>query len=468
MTDSDPLAVGAGMLEGFDVGGTSRARRRALFVVAAGMFVDGYDLILLSGALVQLHHEWDLSAGQIGFLGASTYFGSMFGAILFGHISDKVGRRSVFNWTLVSFLVISVLSAFVSDVGQLTVMRILLGVAIGAEIAAGFAFLGEISPSRSRGGWGGALPQITWSLGALAAIFVDALLLTVAGENAWRWILVSGAVPALIVLAARWSLPESPRWLLLKGRTDEAARALRYFGVTMTAEQLGNAARTVQRSVAETARSSELLRASLTGRYKRVAILVIVLVGPASLVGGGSSILGPYVFDQLGHLTPVQSVLSGSVIWVGALIGSVLSFSLIDRLGRIRAYTIGQVALFVIYLLMITIGFGTWLLVPMYLLYGVFNWMVASVNSVLPAELLPTAVRGSVTGIAHGINRLCNGLAVLLVPVGLELLGFRAVVVICGAIGLLLSAVAWANRRYDPARRSIDEVSEGIAAEGKP
>ncbi|MBB5156507.1 MFS transporter [Saccharopolyspora phatthalungensis] len=455
--DSSPQSEGLGTFD--DDRHVDRRRRIAMRTIAAGMFVDGYDLIALSGVLVQVKDQMHLGAGQIGLLGASTYFGSMVGAIIFGRLADRLGRRVIFQWTLVCFVAISLLSALVTNVEQLYTARVLLGVAIGAELAAGLAFLNEIAPRNSRGGWAGALPQIMWSTGALSAILVDALLLAVGDENAWRWMFAAGAVPAMIALLARLHLPESPRWLLLKGRTDQAVEALAYFGISTSAGRLEAQAQAL-RTHGERARAAVPgMRTLVTGPHRTIALIVITLVGFVSLVGGGSSILGPYVFEQIGKLSQIQSVLSGAVIWVGALIGAILSFTLVDRIGRIRAYISTHVALFLVYVLMVTIGFGTWVLVPLYCLYGVFNWIASSISGVLPSELLPTSVRGAANGLAHGLNRFCNGLVVLLVPVGLELLGFRGVVLICGAVGLVLSALAYAYRRYEPARRSIDELS---------
>jgi MFS transporter, putative metabolite transport protein len=195
-------------------------RRRALMTIALGEFVDGFDLIVISGALLQLKVQFHLTPSQTGLLSAAAFLGSAVGALFFGDLTDRIGRRRVFVVNLVAFVALALLSAAITNVGMLLALRALMGVAIGADIAASMAFLAELSPRGSRGGWTGAMPQITWSLGALTSILLDAGLYAVAGSQAWRLMLAAGAVPAVVVLLLRRSLPDSPRWLLARGRRD--------------------------------------------------------------------------------------------------------------------------------------------------------------------------------------------------------------------------------------------------------
>src|SRR5438270_4460979 len=204
-------------------------RRRGLIAIGLGEFVDAYDLIVISGALLALQSHFHLDKGQVGWLSAAAFFGSAAGALFFGDLADRIGRRRVFVLNLVAFVGLALASAAVTDVWMLFVARILMGVAIGADIAASISFLAELSPRGSRGGWTGAMPQITWSLGALTAILLDAGLYVVAGSQAWRLMLAAGAVPAVVVLLLRRSLPDSPRWLLARGRVDDAVTAFEQF-----------------------------------------------------------------------------------------------------------------------------------------------------------------------------------------------------------------------------------------------
>ena len=209
----------------------TRPRRRALVAIGLGEFVDAYDLIVISGAFFALQSHFRLSSGEVAWLQAAAFFGSAVGALFFGDLADRIGRRRVFVLNLVAFVGLALVSAVVTEVWMLFVVRILIGVAIGADIAASISFLAELSPKGSRGGWTGAMPQITWSLGAICAVLVDAGLYALVGTQSWRLAFAAGALPAVAVLLLRRSLPDSPRWLLAQGRVEEAVAAFEQFGV---------------------------------------------------------------------------------------------------------------------------------------------------------------------------------------------------------------------------------------------
>jgi len=178
----------------------TRPRRRALVAIGLGEFVDAYDLIVISGALLVLKPHFHLTTGQLGWLSAAAFFGSAVGALFFGDLADRIGRRRVFVLNLVAFVGLALVSAVVTELWMLFVVRVLIGVAIGADIAATISFLAELSPKGSRGGWTGAMPQITWSLGAICSVLVAAGLYVLVGSESWRLMFAVGALPAVVVL----------------------------------------------------------------------------------------------------------------------------------------------------------------------------------------------------------------------------------------------------------------------------
>src|ERR1700751_3711931 len=108
----------------------TRPRRRALVAIGLGEFVDAYDLIVISGALLVLHPHFPLSKGEIGWLSAAAFFGSAVGAFFFGDLADRIGRRRVFVLNLVAFVGLAPLSAVITQLWMLFVVRVLIGVAI--------------------------------------------------------------------------------------------------------------------------------------------------------------------------------------------------------------------------------------------------------------------------------------------------------------------------------------------------
>ena len=455
-------------------------RRRALVTIGLGEFVDGYDLIVISGALLQLQPHFHLSKGEVGWLSAAAFFGSAVGAVFFGNLTDRIGRRRVFVLNLIAFVGLALLSAAITQLWMLFVIRVLIGVAIGADIVASIAFLAELSPKGSRGSWAGALPQLTWSLGAMCAILLDAALFAWVGPQAWRLMFAAGALPAAVVFVLRRSLPDSPRWLLASGRIEEAVAVFERFGVKVVdrsrlvrelSHQIGAQARPKHRDLRGWLAP---YRAILGGGASLAGLFAVLMIGLMPLNGIGQSVLGPYVLKQFGHLSDTGALLGGSVIWVGAILGSALAWTVIDRIGRIQSIAAALVGFVVIYVLMVTVAFGTVALVPLFSLLGVVTWFGASACWPLPSELLPTAVRGRAQGLGSGLQRVSIGINVLLVPQLLADLGFRATVLLAAGISVALIPFALLGRRYEPAGKSIESASGevplgtsiGIAVEG--
>jgi putative MFS transporter len=439
----------------------TRARRRALLTIALGEFVDGYDLIVISGALLQLQTEFDLGKGGVGWLSAAAFFGSAVGALFFGDLADRIGRRRVFVLNLVAFVGLALLSAAITEVWMLFVVRVLIGVAIGADIAASISFLAELSPRGRRGAWAGAMPQITWSLGAICAILLDAALYSAIGSGAWRWMFAAGALPAVVVLWLRRSLPDSPRWLLARGRVAEAVASFEQFGLTVTnTSTLVETMMTPPPLVGRHARSVGAWIAPYRSVLARGAgLFAVLMIGLMPLNGIGQSVLGPYVLKEFGHLSAVGALLGGAVIWVGAIVGSCLAWATLDKIGRITAIAASLVGFVIVYVLMVTVASGTVALVPLFCLLGVVTWFGASAAWPLPSELLPTAVRGRAQGLGSGLQRVSIAVNVLLVPHLLGLLGFRPTVLLAAGISVALIPLALSGRRYEPSGESIDLAS---------
>ncbi len=441
----------------------TRPRRRALVAIGLGEFVDAYDLIVISGAFFAIQSHFRLSSGEVAWLQAAAFFGSAVGALFFGDLADRIGRRRVFVLNLVAFVGLALVSAVVTEVWMLFLVRILIGVAIGADIAASISFLAELSPKGSRGGWTGAMPQITWSLGAICAVLVDAGLYALVGTQSWRLAFAAGAIPAVAVLWLRRSLPDSPRWLLAQGRVEEAVGAFEQFGVRVLDHS--RLATIPARPVAVVGIRTRVQRwldpyARLFAGARRMAVVfAILMIGLIPLNGIGQSVLTPYVLHQFGDLSRVESILAGSVIWIGALAGSYLAWQTIDRIGRITSIVAALIGFVVVYVLMVTVALGTPWLVPLFCLLGVVTWWGASACWPLPSELAPTEVRGRAQGLGSGLQRLSIGVNVLLVSHMLAWVGFRATVLAAAGISVALIPLALWGRRFEPARKSLEVAS---------
>ena len=435
----------------------TRPRRRALVAIGLGEFVDAYDLIVISGALLVLKPHFGLSTGAVAWVSAAAFFGSAVGALFFGDLADRIGRRRVFVLNLVAFVGLALLSAVVTELWMLFVVRVLMGVAIGADIAASISFLAELSPKGSRGGWTGAMPQITWSLGAICAVLVAAGLYALVGTESWRLMFAAGALPAIAVLLLRRALPDSPRWLLAHGRVEDAIAAFEQFGVRVR-DRSRLVATTAPVPVAGLRGRLEPYARLFAGSRRSAVVFAILMIGLIPLNGIGQSVLGPYVLKQFGHHTTVEALLGGSVIWIGALAGSYLAWLTLDRLGRITSIVAVLVGFVAVYVLM-AVAFGTAWLIPLYCLLGLVTWWGASACWPLPSELAPTEVRGRAQGLGSGLQRLSIGVNLLFVPHMLAWVGFPATALLAAGISIAFIPLALWGRRFEPARKPLEIAS---------
>ncbi|MEJ8667729.1 MFS transporter [Streptomyces sp. MS1.AVA.1] len=193
-----------------------------------GQGIDGYIIGGIGMAMAALTADLHLSPLMQGLVGASPLIGIFVGGPLFGRLADRFGRRPVFLVDMLIFLIGSVLQFFVADGLQLFLIRLLMGVAIGGEYAIGAPLLSEYAPRQGRGRLLASL-EISWYVGYALATVVGALFAEV--DGGWRWSLASSAVIAVVCVALRGGIPESARWLLSKGRREEAEALIEKYGI---------------------------------------------------------------------------------------------------------------------------------------------------------------------------------------------------------------------------------------------
>ncbi len=207
----------------------------AIFLIGGlGFMFDAWD-VALNGFLIPLLSEhWDLSVGEAAWIATANLIGMALGAFVWGGIADVIGRKKAFTLTLLVFSIFTVAGAFAPEFGWFIAFRFLAGFGLGGCIPVDYALVGEFTPSRHRGrvltamdGW--------WPIGASLCAFVSAWLLTM-GD--WRLIMLVMIIPALLTVAVRFGIPESPLYLASVGRTAEAdaiiARLVKRTGADVT------------------------------------------------------------------------------------------------------------------------------------------------------------------------------------------------------------------------------------------
>ncbi|MGV9711869.1 MFS transporter [Gordonia sp. NPDC003424] len=404
----------------------SRFHKKLAIFSSGGPFLDGYILSIIGVAMVQISDQWHLSSAAQGLIAASTLIGILLGAYAGGRLTDRFGREVLFTIDLVAIIVFSVAQFFAPDVMWLIMLRLLIGVAVGADYPIATSLLTEFTPRKYRGPFLGAFVAM-WFVGAAVAYIVGQLIAMTGDAHGWRWMLASAAIPAVIIVLARIGTPESPRWLVSKGRNDEADEVMRKVygpGVSVAdlpAEEDSNVG------------VKDLLRSGYGTRMAFITLFWTFSIVPLFAV---------YAFAPkiLGALN-----LSGNAVHVGSavitilfLVGCVVALFLVNRVGRrpliIHSFLWSGIALALL-------GFfpnaSTWIIMALFAIYAVVIGGTQIMQWVYPNELFPTEIRGTAVGMASSLSRIGAAVGTFLVPMALDSLGIGVTMLIGAAITLL-------------------------------
>ncbi|HEV8500463.1 MAG TPA: MFS transporter [Casimicrobiaceae bacterium] len=427
----------------------SRRQRYAAGLIAFGEFIDGYDLLVMGAAVILLRKQFAMTPQEVGLLAASTFMGAVVGLLVFGDLSDRVGRRSIFVINLFFFVVFAIASAFVNNITQLFIMRILVGVGVGMDIPTSTAYLAEIAPARQRGAVLGSLLNMMWILGALTSTLLAIPLIAYFGDTAWRWMLGLAAVPALLILIGRQGLPESPRWLLARGRVDEARAAFAAFGIEADPAIASTKSR-------RTGSYGELFSSG----YIRRLVLVSLVFTLNCFSGSISTVAAPLVLNTVGALSTNASLFFSATIWITALLGVITSAFLIDRIGRRKLCYLSVIPYGVIALLMSVYAqrSATFLVIGFYAL-SYATWLgIAVLVWVWSSELFPTHLRGRSQGVCNAWCRIAISLNVFLVPVAMAGLGFSAYIAILSIPMFLIAVIVWRFPEFEGSHKDLETL----------
>ncbi len=207
-----------------------RFHYKLLLLSGLGWFFDSMDTGLVSFILPHLKDEWSLRPTQIGWTGTGALLGMLVGGALAGILSDRYGRKRIFQVTLLIFSIATGLCAFAWSFTSLLLLRVVVGLGLGGELPVAASLVSEFSPARHRGRLV-VLLESFWALGWTVALLIGYFLVSWSESRGspfpWRFAFLIGALPAFYVLILRRSLPESPRFLVSRGRIDEAEATLR-------------------------------------------------------------------------------------------------------------------------------------------------------------------------------------------------------------------------------------------------
>jgi len=392
MAAARPLTV----QEAVDRIGFGRFQKRLLAVCGVTWAADGAEVLLLGFALPSVIEDFGISPTQAGLIASATFAGMLAGAWFWGTISDYIGRRVGFQLTVLIFALFGLLSAFAPGWEWLAILRFITGFGLGGALPLDFSLYAEFLPRENRGR-NLVLLESFWAVGTIMAAGLAWLLVPTFG---WRPLLASSAVAGVLVLWIRRSVPESPRYLAISGKVDEAKEILARIAAV-------NGRPTPEQDLIVGQRQAGVPVAALWGpRLRRVTLMMWITWFCISLAYYGIFTWLPAAFVERG-LPPLQTYQNTFILALAQLPGFFSAAYLIERWGRRNTLGVYLIASGVFtFLFAVVTGFGGLLISAVLMsFFSLGAW--GSLYAWTP-ELYPTEIRTTGMGWASGMARVAG------------------------------------------------------------
>jgi putative MFS transporter len=426
---------------------------RIAIASTGGVFSDGFGLGIIGIALSRAAPTLALSPVWMGLLGGASLFGLFAGALLTGPVADRFGRRPIFSFNMAVLGALSLLQGLIGSVVPLLLLRLAIGFLLGTDYVVSKALLTEFTPRRLRGRLLGFL-SIAWA-GGYACAYAVGFVLGPLDPESWRWMLISSAVPCLLVLPLRLTMPESPLWLTNHGRGAAAARVVQLKLGADVAPPLQTLEAPNQRG-----RWHQLLTPAWRRRTFIGCAFFTCQVIPYFA-------LGTFVAQVMSAMNLKNGYLGGLIYNLSLLGGAVVGLIVVDRISR-RAFLIGSFGIAAASLLILTAWSGVPAL-ALIVLFAVFAGVISGASNLcyvyLP-ELFPTDLRASGIGLAIAASRTGSAVSTFLLPVIVAAYGVRTALGACVAVlaGGALICYRWAPETRNIRLGLLDPAATGARA----
>ncbi|MEO8658843.1 MAG: sugar porter family MFS transporter [Bryobacteraceae bacterium] len=310
---------------------------KSTIVAALGGLLFGFDTAVIAGATDALTTLFHLTAFSKGITVAAALIGTVLGAMLAGIPGEKYGSRESLRGMAVAYVISAIGCAFAWDWNSLVVFRFIGGLGIGGSSVLGPMYIAEIAPAKWRGRLVGFF-QFNVVAGILLAYFSNYVIgLMNTGDLEWRWKLGISALPAVLFLIALFGIPRSPRWLVKKGRVDEAREILRLTGEQDYQREIANIVESID---AQHGHATESL---FSWKY-RLPIFLAVTIGMFNQLSGINAILY-YLNDifKAAGFSKVSGDLQAVAVGGTNLFFTMIAMTVIDKIGRKVMLLVGAV-----------------------------------------------------------------------------------------------------------------------------
>lgn len=447
-------------------------------VATIGGFLFGFDSGVINGTVDGLKLAFQSESVGTGFNVASMLLGCAIGAYFAGRLADIYGRKVILLWSALFFIVSAWGSGIADGSLEFVIYRILGGFAVGAASVITPAYIAEVAPARYRGMLT-TLQQIAIILGLFMAFVSNYLLAEFAGASteplwlgidAWRWMFWMELLPAVLFLLMLFFIPESPRFLLLKGRDEAGANVLqRLYGQTAASRKVQEIRESLQADHAP--RLADLLD-PVTGKLRKLVWVGIGLASFQQLVGinvvfyYGAVLWQAVGFSESDAL--MINVISGGI----SIAACVLTLLVIDRIGRKPLLLWGSVGMTVTLALVVyafanadqdaagnlLLGdYGTLALVSANAYVFFFNLSWGPVMWVMLGEMFPNQIRGVGLAVSGLAQWLCNFLITMTFPLLLTGIGLAGAYGLY-ALGALLSVFFVLKMVHETKGKELEEM----------
>jgi putative MFS transporter len=430
----------------------SRWHRNARLVMGSATFFDAFNALSLAFALPTLIRLWHISPKQSGLLISASYVGQLAGALVFSALAEKVGR---IRGTTAAIAIMSIMSfgcAMAGNFPALLTCRLVQGIGVGGEMPVAATYINELSRAHGRGRFF-LLYEMIFPLGLMATGQIGAWLVPAFG---WKFIFLFGGIPGLLITFLVARLPESPRWLISKGRIREAEAIVEQ--IEASTERRVPAATTSATastmSLTQRGRWSELLSKIYRGR----TLIVWTLWACAFFIANSLNNWMPSLYNTVYHLSLRQSLRAASMTNVAQVaVLFVCAFS-IDRIGR-RKWTVAAFVLGGGMLALLGI-MGAQNVLSVMILGTLGYGIIGSINAVLylyTPEIYPTRMRAIGTGLATSWLRIASAVGPALVGFMVDAKGIHSVFLMFAGISVVGAFAA--TRMVETSDRRLEEIA---------
>jgi putative MFS transporter len=429
---------------------------KLLILSGLGWMFDAMDILLVGSVIAAVSREWGLDAGTAAWISSINLLGMFAGASLAGTLSDRIGRKAMFQATLLIYSVFTGLSALAFNAASLMVLRFLAGIGLGGELPVASTLLSEFAPANRRGALV-VLLESFWAYGSVLAALISYLVIPSYG---WQAAFLIGALPAFYVFVLRREMPESPRFLVSQGRLAEAEAVVR----SVEARAGITAAESVTPVVGgapSAPGAAAAFRELFGGIYRRRTIVLWAMWATMNFSYYGIFLWLPLQFVRKGF-TLDQALLFNLIIAAAQIPGYFAAAYLVERWGRkptlvsflalcaVGSYFFGQVALEANDVSLILI-WGS--------VISFFNLGAWGVVYTYTPELYPTRLRGTGAGWAAAFGRIWGILAPLSIGAQLALFGGDITVFLVFTAVMLLGALIVLALGEETKGRTLEQIA---------